>query len=50
MAQKRKQYSKQFKVDAVKLIIEQGYKISEAAKSFVPVLVQFDDNAHGCGI
>jgi len=29
MAQKRKHYSKQFKIDAVKLITEQGYKISE---------------------
>jgi transposase len=33
MAQKRKHYSKQFKIDAVKLIIEQGYKISEAARN-----------------
>jgi transposase len=31
MAQKRKHYSKQFKIDAVKLITEQGYKVSEAA-------------------
>ena len=33
MAQKRKNYSKQFKVDAVKLITEQGYKVSEAARN-----------------
>ena len=31
MTQKRKQFSKQFKTDAVKLVIEQGYKVSEAA-------------------
>jgi transposase-like protein len=31
MAQKRKHYSKQFKVDAVKLVTGQGYKVSEAA-------------------
>jgi len=30
---KRKIYSKQFKIDAVKLITEQGYKISEAARN-----------------
>lgn len=33
MTKKRKQYSKQFKIDAVKLITEQGYKVSEAARS-----------------
>ena len=33
MTQKRKQYSKQFKVDAVKLATEQGYKVSEAARN-----------------
>ena len=33
MAQKRKNYSKQFKIDAVKLITEQGYKVSEAARN-----------------
>ena len=33
MTQKRKQYSKQFKVDAVKLVTEQGYKVSEAAQN-----------------
>jgi len=33
MAQKRKHYSKQFKVDAVKLVTEQGYKVSEAARN-----------------
>jgi transposase-like protein len=31
MTQKRKHYSKQFKIDAVKLVTEQGYKVSEAA-------------------
>lgn len=30
---KRKSYSKQFKIDAVKLVIEQGYKVSEAARN-----------------
>ena len=30
---KRKAYSKQFKIDAVKLVIEQGYKLSEAARN-----------------
>jgi transposase len=33
MAKKRKYYSKQFKIDAVKLVTEQGYKVSEAARS-----------------
>ena len=33
MGQKRKQFSKQFKVDAVKLVTEQGYKVSEAARN-----------------
>ena len=33
MTQKRKHYSKQFKVDAVKLVIEQGYNVSEAARN-----------------
>ena len=33
MIQKRKQYSKQFRVDAVKLVTEQGYKVSEAARN-----------------
>jgi len=33
MTQKRKHFSKQFKIDAVKLITEQGYKVSEAARN-----------------
>jgi transposase len=33
MTAKRKKYSKQFKIDAVQLITEQGYKVSEAARS-----------------
>lgn len=33
MARKRKHYSKQFKIDVVKLITEQGYKISEAVRN-----------------
>ncbi len=33
MTNKRKQYSKQFKIDSVKLVTEQGYKVSEAARS-----------------
>jgi len=33
MVKKRKQYSKQFKMDAVKLITEQGYRVSEAARN-----------------
>jgi len=33
MTNKRKQYSKQFKIDAVTLVTEQGYKVSEAARS-----------------
>ena len=33
MSKKRKSYSKQFKIDAVKLITEQGYKINEAARN-----------------
>jgi transposase len=31
MTRKQKHYSKQFKIDAVKLITGQGYKVSEAA-------------------
>lgn len=33
MGKKRKSYSKQFKIDAVKLITEQGYNVSEAARN-----------------
>ena len=33
MTQKRKHYSKQFKIDAVKLITEQGFNVSEAARN-----------------
>ena len=33
MARQQKNYSKQFKIDAVKLITEQGYKVSEAARN-----------------
>ena len=33
MTHKRKHYSKQLKVDAVKLVTEQGYKVSEAARN-----------------
>ena len=33
MTRKRKRYSKQFKVDAVKLVTEQSYKVSEAARN-----------------
>jgi transposase len=33
MTTKRKSYSKQFKIDAVKLVTEQDYKISEAARN-----------------
>ena len=33
MTKKRRNYSKQFKIDAVKLVTEQGYKISEAARN-----------------
>ena len=33
MTRKRKHYSKQFKVAAVKLITEQGYRASEAARN-----------------
>ena len=33
MTQKRRHLSKQFKVDAVKLVTEQGYKVSEAARN-----------------
>ena len=29
----RKKYSKQFKIDAVKLVTEQGYNVSEAARN-----------------
>jgi transposase len=33
MTTKKKSYSKQFKIDAVKLVTEQGYKIAEAARN-----------------
>ena len=33
MTQKRKQFSKQFKIDAVKLVTGQGYAVSEAARN-----------------
>jgi transposase len=33
MSQKRKQFPQQFKIDAVKLVTEQGYKVSEAARN-----------------
>ncbi len=33
MGKTRKIYSKQFKIDAVKLVTDQGYKVSEAARN-----------------
>jgi transposase len=33
MKKKRKSYSKQFKIDAVKLVTEEGYTASEAARN-----------------
>ena len=33
MARKRKHHTRQFKVDAIKLVTEQGYKVSEAARN-----------------
>lgn len=33
MPDRRKRYTKQFKVDAVKLVTEHGYKVSEAARN-----------------
>ena len=33
MTAKRRTYTKQFKIDAVKLITEQGYNVSEAARN-----------------
>ena len=33
MTRKRKTISKQFKIDAVKLVTEQGYNVSEAARN-----------------
>ena len=33
MKKKRKRYTREFKEEAVKLIIEQGYRISEAARN-----------------
>lgn len=33
MAQTRRGFTREFKVDAVKLVTEQGYKISEAARN-----------------
>ena len=33
MTTERKSYSRQFKIDAVKLVTEQGYRITEAARN-----------------
>jgi transposase len=33
MTTKRKSYSKQFKIDAVKLVTDEGHRISEAARN-----------------
>ena len=33
MTQKRKHYLKRFKIDAVKLVTEQGFNVSEAARN-----------------
>jgi transposase-like protein len=33
MTEKRRSYTKQFKIDAVKIVTEQGYNISEAARN-----------------
>jgi transposase-like protein len=33
MTTQRKSYSRQFKIDAMKLVTDQGYKISEAARN-----------------
>ena len=33
MTTQRKSYSRQFKIDAVKLVTDQGYKISEATRN-----------------
>jgi transposase len=33
MVTKRRKYSKQFKIDALNLVIEQGYSVSEAARN-----------------
>ena len=33
MTQERRRFPKQFKIDAVKLVTEQGYKVSEAARN-----------------
>ena len=33
MTKERKHYSKQFKIDAVELVTEQGYNVSEAARN-----------------
>ena len=32
MTEKRRSYTKQFKIDAVKIVTGQGYNISEAAR------------------
>jgi transposase-like protein len=41
MTTKKKSYSKQFKIDAVKFVTEQGYKISEAARNLELAVVGF---------
>ena len=33
MTKKKKSYTNQFKIDAVNLVIEQGYKVTEAARN-----------------
>jgi transposase len=35
MARKRRVYTREFKLEAVKLVTEKGYSVSEAARSLV---------------
>ena len=44
---KEKSYPKQFKIDAIKLVIEQGYKISEVAQNLA---IHLNVLQHGKGI
>lgn len=36
----RKKYSKKFKLDAINLVLEQGYSQADAAKGYYAVLLQ----------
>jgi len=52
MIKKRKKYTQEFKEEAVKLITEQGYQITEAARNLgvnVNMLGRWKREIEGCG-